>query len=77
MGWLDRMEAVLAGRKWLARAFSVSDIPMADALRLVNRFDGLANHAACRDYVARATAPPSFVKAHAGQMAHFAAADGA
>jgi hypothetical protein len=26
-------------------------------------------------YVARATARPSFVKAHADQMAHFAAAD--
>jgi glutathione S-transferase len=30
---------------------------------------------ACRDYVARATARPSFVKAHADRMAHFAAAD--
>jgi hypothetical protein len=30
-----------------------------------SRFDGLAGHPACRDYVARATARPSFVKAHA------------
>ncbi len=48
---------------------------MADALRLVDRFDGLAGHPACRAYVARATARPAFVKAHADQMAHFAAAD--
>lgn len=30
---------------------------------------------ACRAYVARATARPAFVKAHADQLAHFAAAD--
>jgi len=72
---LTHMEAVLAGRDWLAGTFSVADILMADVLRLVDRFDGLAKHPACRDYVARATARPSFVKAHADQMAHFAAAD--
>ena len=72
---LKHMETVLAGREWLAETFSVADILMADVLRLVNRFDGLAAYPACRDYVARATARPSFVKAHADQMAHFAAAD--
>ncbi|CAN7637339.1 glutathione S-transferase family protein [Rhizobium sp. LjRoot258] len=72
---LKHMEPVLAGREWLAWTFSVADILMADVLRLVDRFDGLAGHPACRDYVARATARPSFVKAHADQMAHFAAAD--
>lgn len=44
---------------------------MADVLRLADRFNGLAEHPACRDYVARATARPSFVTAHADQMAHF------
>ena len=72
---LERMEPVLAGREWLAGTFSVADILMADVLRLVDRFDGLAGHPACRDYVARATARPAFLKAHADQMAHFAAAD--
>jgi glutathione S-transferase len=72
---LKHMEAVLAGREWLAGAFSVADILMADVLRLVDRFDGLAEFPACRDYVVRATARPCFVKAHADQMAHFAAAD--
>ncbi len=74
---LGHMEAVLAGREWLAGTFSVADILMADVLRLVDRFDGLANYPACRDYVARATARPAFVKAYADQMAHFAAADAA
>ena len=72
---LKHMEPVLAGREWLAGSFSVADILMADVLRLVDRFDGLAAHPACRDYVARATARPAFVKARADQMAHFAAAD--
>jgi glutathione S-transferase len=74
-GRLKRMEAVLAGREWLAGCFSVADILMADVLRLVDRFGGLSPYPACREYVARATARPSFVKAHADQMAHFAAAD--
>ena len=72
---LKHMETVLAGRGWLAGTFSVADILMADVLRLVDRFDGLVKHPACRDYVKRATARPSFVKAHTDQMAHFAAAD--
>lgn len=74
-GRLKRMEAVLAERQWLAGAFSVADILMADVLRLVDRFDGLAAFPACRAYVARATARPAFTKAYADQMAHFAAAD--
>ncbi len=72
---LRHLEPVLAGREWLAGRFSVADILMADVLRLVDRFDGLADVPACRSYVARATARPAFVKAHADQMAHFAAAD--
>ena len=72
---LKHIEPVLAGREWLAGTFSVADILMADVLRLVDRFDGLAKYPACRDYVAHATARPSFVKAYADQMAHFAAAD--
>jgi hypothetical protein len=72
---LRHMEPVLARREWLAGTFSVADILMADVLRLVDRFDGLAGHPASRDYAARATVRPSFVKAHADQMAHFAAAD--
>ena len=72
---LKHVERVLAGREWLAGTFSVADILMADVLRLVDRFDGLADSPACRAYVARATARPAFKKALADQMAHFAAAD--
>lgn len=72
---LQRMEKLLAAHEWLADTFSVADILMADVLRPVDRFHGLADYAACRDYLARATARPAFRKAHADQLAHFAAAD--
>jgi len=73
---LDRLEPVLASREWLAAgAFSIADILMADVLRLVDRFDGLAAHPACKAYVVRATERPAFQKARADQLAHFAAAD--
>jgi glutathione S-transferase len=75
---LERMEAVLTGREWLAGGrFSLADLLMADVLRPVERFDGLAAYPACRAYVARATARPAFAKAYDDQMAHFAAADAA
>lgn len=72
---LQHLKLVLAEREWLAVTFSVADIVMADVLRLVDWFDGLTAHPVCRDYVARAKERQSFVKAHADQMAHFAAAD--
>ncbi len=72
---LRHLEPVLAGREWLAGSFSVADILMADVLRVVDGFNGLADSPACRAYVARATARPAFIKAHADQLAHFAAAD--
>ncbi len=72
---LAQMERILAGRTWLTDVFSVADILMADVLRLVDRFDGLAEYPVCRAYVERATARPAFKKVHADQMVHFAAAD--
>ena len=73
---LGHLNAVLAAREWLAAGrFTVADIAMADVLRLVDRFEGLKDHPACKAYVERAVARPSFEKAHADQMAHFAAAD--
>ena len=69
---LKHLEPVLAEREWLAGPFSVADILMADVLRLVDRFDGLADYPACRAYVACATARPAFVKAYEDQLAHFA-----
>lgn len=52
------MKTVLAGREWLAGTFSVADILTADVVRLVDRFDGLAEYPACRNYVARCHGPP-------------------
>jgi glutathione S-transferase len=72
---LDRLEPLVAKREWIAGSFSVADILMADVLRLVDRFEGLAAHPATRDYLQRATARPAFKKAHADQLAHFAKAD--
>jgi len=72
---LSRMEPVLAKGEWLAGSFSIADIMMTDVLRVLNRFDGMKDHPACRAYVARATARAAFKKAHADQLAHFAKAD--
>ena len=72
---LKHMEPVLAGREWLAGTFSVADILMADVMRLIDRFEGLAEYPACRAYLSRATSRPAFAKEYSDQMAHFAAAD--
>lgn len=72
---VGHMEQLLTDREWLAGHFSIADILMADVLRLADAFDGLSRSPACRRYVARATARPAFIKAHADQLAHFAAAD--
>ncbi|MBV8685708.1 MAG: glutathione S-transferase family protein [Alphaproteobacteria bacterium] len=72
---LGHLEPVLEAREWLAGTFSVADIAMADVLRLVDRFGGLADRPACRAYLARALRRPAFVKAHDDQLGHFAAAD--
>jgi glutathione S-transferase len=72
---LRHLEVVLAKGEWLAGRFSAADILMTDALRLFDGSDVLKKYPACRAYVARATARPAFRKAHADQLAHFAAAD--
>ncbi|PAT41490.1 glutathione S-transferase [Vandammella animalimorsus] len=69
---LTHMETVLQNREWLAGDFSVADIAMSDVLRLVGHLGVLADYPACRDYVARASARPAFIKAHQDQLAHFA-----
>ena len=78
-GWLvsrlDHMESVLKEREWLAAdRFTVADLLMADALR-VARVRSFGDRTATESYVTRITERPSFKKAHAEQMAHFAAAD--
>jgi glutathione S-transferase len=78
-GWLksrlDHMEGVLNGRAWLAAdRFTVADLLMADVLR-VTQVRAFGDRPATEAYVARVTDRPAFRKAHADQMAHFAAAD--
>lgn len=79
-GWLDQrlahLEAVLREREWLAAGrFTVADLLMADVLR-VKKLRAHGERPATEAYVARVTARPAFLKAHAEQVAHFAAADG-
>lgn len=78
-GWmgqrLDHMERVLGERDWLAGGrFTVADLLMADVLRvpLVRAF---GDRPATEAYIQRVTARPGFQKAHADQLALFAAAD--
>lgn len=78
-GWLDKrldqLEAVLAGRAWLAAGrFTVADLLMADVLR-VGTLRAANTRPATAAYVARVTERPAFRKAHSDQLAFFAAAD--
>lgn len=78
-GWLqsrlDHMEGILKEREWLvADRFTVADLLMADVLR-VARVRSFGDRPATESYLARITDRPSFRKAHADQMAHFAMAD--
>jgi len=78
-GWLEsrleHMERVLNEQEWLAAGrFTVADLLMADVLR-VARVRSFGDRPATESYVTRITERPSFKKAHADQMAHFAAAD--
>jgi glutathione S-transferase len=80
-GWmqsrLDHIESVLKEREWLAAGrFTVADLLMADVLR-VGKVRAFGDRPATESYVTRITARPTFKKAHADQMAHFAAADAA
>lgn len=77
--WLDgrlaHMERVLGERQWLAAGrFTVADLLMADVLRVPDLREH-GDRPATEAYVRRLTNRPAFKKAHADQMAHFAAAD--
>jgi glutathione S-transferase len=78
-GWMDKrlaqIEAVLRGRDWLAAdRFTAADLIMADVLR-VPKVRAHGDRPATEAYVQRLTARAAFRKAHADQLAHFAAAD--
>lgn len=79
-GWMrkrfERLEAVLDKRDWLAASrFSIADIMMADVLRMPKKLGALDPFPALRAYADHACARPAFRKAHADQLAHFAAGD--
>ena len=78
-GWLEsrlaHMERVLGEREWLAAdRFTAADLLMADILR-VPKVREFGDRPATEAYIARITARPAFGKAHAVQLAHFAAGD--
>ena len=56
--------ALLAeGTTTITNCPEILDVPlMADVLRVVARFDGLAEYPACRSYVARATTAGTFIR---------------
>ncbi len=78
-GWLDsrlaHMETILSEREWLVGdRFTAADLMMADVLR-VPAIRDRGDRPASESYVERLVARPAFKKAHADQLAHFAAAD--
>ncbi len=79
VGWMNQrlahIERVLSERQWLAaNRFTVADLLMADVLRVpLVRAHGA--RPATEAYIKRITGRPAFLKAHADQIAHFAAAD--
>ena len=78
-GWvksrLDHVEAILSDRDWLAAdRFTVADLLMADILR-IPKVRSFSDRPATETYVKRIMERPSFQKAHADQLAYFAAAD--
>jgi glutathione S-transferase len=78
-GWLSarlgHVEAVLRDREWIAAGrFTVADIMMADVMRQTRATDAPI-YPNIRAYIDRACIRPAFKKAHADQLAHFAAGD--
>jgi glutathione S-transferase len=78
-GWagkrLDHLERVLGDREWLAAGrFTVADLLMADVLRVPD-VRAFGDRPRSEAYVARVTARPAFLKAHAQQVDQFDSAD--
>jgi len=72
---LAQIERVLSEREWLAAdRFTVADLIMADVLR-VAKVRAHGDRPATEAYTKRLIGRPAFRKAHADQIAHFAASD--
>jgi len=75
---LDRLNAVLQSRDWLAAGrFTVADLLMADILRVPKLRAMLGPFPALEGYVTRVLDRPAFRQALEDQLDHFAAADAA
>lgn len=78
-GWmsqrLDRLEAILSEREWLAAGrFTVADLLMADVLRVPD-VRAFGERPASEAYVTRVTERPAFKKVRADQIRLFETAD--
>ena len=72
---LGHIEGILKARDFLAAdRFTIADLLMADVLR-VPKVRAFGNRPATEAYIARTTDRAAFKKAHADQLAHFAAGD--
>lgn len=72
---LERIEAVLGEREWLAAdRYTAADLLMADVLR-VSKLRAHGGRPATEAYVKRVTDRPAFQEARAEQLAQFSAAD--
>jgi len=68
---LDRVNAALAGRDWLAGEFSIADIAMVTVLNILRHTDLVAEYPALADYKARGEARPAYKRALDAQYADF------
>jgi glutathione S-transferase len=73
---LNHLELFLKEREWFAASrFTVADIMMSDALRVLKDEGALEGYSTLSAYVDRTCAREAFQKAYRDQLAHFEAAD--
>ena len=68
---LERVNAALEGRDWLAGPFSVADIAMVTVLNILRHTDLVAEYPALAAYKARGEARPAYKRALDAQYADF------
>ena len=68
---LERVNAALEGKDWLAGQFSVADIAMVTVLNILRHTDLVAEYPALAEYKARGEARPAYQRALAAQLADF------
>jgi glutathione S-transferase len=68
---LERVNAALAGKDWLAGQFSVADIAMVTVLNILRHTEAVADYPDLAAYKARGEARPAYHRALAAQYADF------